>query len=150
MHKTHWKCHLRIYRIYYDMARRCKNPNRVEYLNYWWRWIICEWINFEDFYNDMIESYLNHIQIHWEENTSIDRIDNDWNYCKENCKWSNRFIQWRNKRNNLIYEWKCLSEWCYDLWLNYKKIWQRVKRLNWSFEKSLELIEEYETSNQDK
>ena len=35
---------------------------------------------------------------------SIDRIDNNGNYCKENCRWSTQEVQFRNKRNNLTFK----------------------------------------------
>jgi hypothetical protein len=68
---------------------------------------ICEkWLRFEGFYEDMGDR---------PEGWSIDRIDNSLGYFKENCKWSNKFEQARNKRNNKNLtargETKCLNEW---------------------------------------
>jgi len=33
-------------------------------------------------------------------NMSLERINNDSDYCKKNCKWATRFEQSNNKRNN--------------------------------------------------
>ncbi len=34
----------------------------------------------------------------------LDRIKNNGNYCKKNCKWSTEYQQSRNKRNNRWFE----------------------------------------------
>lgn len=47
---------------------------------------------------------------------SLDRIDNNWNYCKDNCRWVSMKEQWVNRRNNLIYKWKSISQWVELLW----------------------------------
>ena len=90
------------------MKMRCENPNTIQYKNYWWRWISIEWDSFEDFMEDMLESYEEHVLIYWKKNTSIDRIDNNWNYCKDNCKWATRREQCNNRSSNRIitYKWE--------------------------------------------
>ena len=47
----------------------------------------------------MYVSYLQHLQIFSEKETTIDRIDNNKNYCKENCRWVTKAEQQKNKRN---------------------------------------------------
>lgn len=56
----------------------------------------------------MYESYIEHCKKYWRGNTSIDRIDVGWNYCKENCKWATRHEQRMNCRDTVIVEidWK--------------------------------------------
>jgi hypothetical protein len=46
----------------------------------------------------MYESYLNHVEQYWEKETTIDRIDVNYHYCKENCKRSTRKEQRQNQR----------------------------------------------------
>ena len=52
----------------------------------------------------MYESYLEHCNQYWERQTTIDRIDVDWDYCKENCKRSTFDEQNHNKRNLKSYK----------------------------------------------
>jgi len=98
----HWYCtrakRERIYVIWEDMKQRCYNSNNTSYKYYWKRWIKVLWKKFEDFRDDMEKSYLEHCKWKWEKNTTIDRIDVNWNYCKENCRWADYIIQSNNKR----------------------------------------------------
>lgn len=76
-------------RTYYLLRRRCNNPNDVKYPIYGGRWIKCERPTLQDFLNDMSESFYQHVKEYWtwRKNTQIDRIDNNWNYNKDNCRW---------------------------------------------------------------
>lgn len=102
------------------IEQRCNNKNHKAYKNYWWRWIKCEWKNFEEFKNDMYDSY--------KEWLTIDRIDVNWNYCKNNCRWVSYTENNRNKRNNIIIEWITLPEFCEKFNLNYKQTVYRIHR----------------------
>jgi hypothetical protein len=46
----------------------------------------------------MYKSYLKHADIHGEDNTTIDRIDNDLGYEYNNCRWATYSVQSYNKR----------------------------------------------------
>jgi len=107
----HWETKTRLYTIYNSMIARCYRPSHKSYMYYWWFWIECEWITYEDFKRDMYESYLDHVEKYWEDNTTIDRIDNNWNYCKENCRWATKKEQVRNRATTKLYErnWEMLS-----------------------------------------
>lgn len=76
-------------RTYYSLKRRCENSSDRKYHIYWWRWIKCEWSSLKDFISDMGDSFYAHIEEYWtgRKNCQIDRIDNNWNYCKDNCRW---------------------------------------------------------------
>ncbi len=94
------------YNIWGNMKQRCYNPNNPKYKDYGARGItICnEWVdNFEKFCDDMYDSYLDHIKIFGEAGTSIDRIDNNRLYCKDNCRWATTSEQQNNTRLNARY-----------------------------------------------
>ena len=118
---THWMRWTRIYSIYTGIRTRCYNPHEKTYRNYWARWIKCLWNSFEDFYRDMWESYEAHVKEYWEKDTTIERINVDWDYCKENCTWKTKKEQVNNLRTNVIceinWESKTLSEWVKILWI---------------------------------
>jgi hypothetical protein len=86
--------HTRFYKIFHWMVNRCTLPTATNYFRYGWRWIKCEWEgNFDKFRDDMYIEYLEHATKFTEKNTSLDRIDNDWNYCKSNCRWTTQSEQ---------------------------------------------------------
>ena len=93
-HKTHGKCHTRLYTIWAKLKDRTLNPKNKQYNDYGGRGItICdEWKNdFMSFYNWAMENG-------YSDELSIDRIDNDGSYYPENCRWTTKSIQARNTR----------------------------------------------------
>ena len=91
---------MRIYTIWLDMQGRVKwHIGRKRYYN---KWIKCERKSFEDFYKDMWESYEEHCKQYWEKDTTIDRIDWNWNYCKENCRWATYKEQYLNQEKHKV------------------------------------------------
>ena len=84
------------YRIWQLMIQRCHNRKNTNYRAYGERGIfVCpEWRNsFSAFCSDMGERP--------SADHSIDRVDNDGPYCKENCRWTTRLIQARNTRRTI-------------------------------------------------
>jgi hypothetical protein len=80
-----------IYSQWAAMIQRVCNKNNTSYLRYGGRGIkIYEpWKKFENFYNDMGQS--------WHSGLSIERIDNDGHYEPMNCRWATTAEQNRNK-----------------------------------------------------
>jgi len=127
----HWMKGTIIYWRFDAIKSRCNNSNNINYKNYWARWIKCEWKTFEEFYKDMKKDYKSNLQ--------IDRIDNNWNYNKKNCRWITAKENNRNRRNTIMYKWISLWEWCEKLWLKYHTVYDRLNRYWYSFEKALEI-----------
>lgn len=96
----------RFWNIWRSMKQRCLYPKYKDFKYYGGKGInICEsWKRFDNFKEDMYESYTQHVADYGEKDTTIDRIDSNGNYCKENCKWSTLKEQANNKSNNVIKE----------------------------------------------
>jgi len=130
----------RFYRIFCGIKERCDNENRDNYNRYGGRGIKCEWKNFEEFKNDMYESYLIHFGKYGKD-TSIDRINNNGNYCKKNCQFSTIKIQANNTRRNHFITYKnktqTMAQWADELNINRGTLLSRINNYNWSVERSL-------------
>ena len=98
--KTHGESATRFYRIWVKIKLRCLNPNMQDFKYWGGRGInVCDrWLKFENFRDDMYESYLAHVEEFGEKQTSIDRINNDGNYETSNCRWATNLVQAHNKR----------------------------------------------------
>lgn len=88
----------KIYHTYANIVQRCTNVKNPRYVNYGGRGIKNKWKSYKHFYDDMYESFLEHSKKYGGRNTSLDRIDNDGDYCKENCRWATLQEQFRTRR----------------------------------------------------
>ena len=102
--QTHQMCGTRFYNIWKGMNNRTNNPNNASYKHYGGRGIRCLWTNFDEFKRDMFDSYTIHCTTFSEKNTSIDRIEVNGHYSKDNCRWATRSIQSSNTRPRLLTE----------------------------------------------
>ena len=84
----------RLLNIYNDMKQRCYYVNGARYKDYGGRGIkICdEWkSSFKNFKTWSLNNG-------YDDSLTIERIDNDKDYCPENCKWASYQIQSSNQR----------------------------------------------------
>ena len=141
--KQHGMTGKRFYRIWQGMKTRCyyRNPKYNEhYKTYSAKGIkVCDrWLDFENFKEDMYESYLDHCKEFGEENTTLDRIDNDGNYEPSNCRWATYIIQRYNQPEHTFHmitmngETHCLKEWCDILGKNYSTVKRRIYIRGWN------------------
>lgn len=122
----------RAYNIWDSMMGRCYRPKASGYKNYGGRGItVCDrWHSFENFYADMGEP----------NNLTLDRINSDNNYSKENCRWASYTTQANNRRNNLIIEFngkkQTLRAWSEELKVSIRKLYSR-HYAGWDIERML-------------
>jgi hypothetical protein len=123
------------------MKSRCLNPNDKSYHRYGGRGItVCdEWLDFANFYKDMYTKWLFMSRIR--KNISLDRVNNNGSYCKENCRWATPVQQADNRRSNRILtahgETQSLKNWARKLGIKRTTITQRLDAYGWSVEKAL-------------
>lgn len=107
-----------------SMNMRCNNPNYPGYENYGGRGIkICdEWKDFNTFVRDMGPR---------PEGFSLDRIDVNGNYSKDNCRWASFKEQANNRRNTQWVDYRgatyTISELAELLNINYHTLRSRIK-----------------------
>lgn len=132
--KTHGMSNTQMFWVWTTMIQRCTNPKAPHYSNYGGRGIsVCkEWLVFENFIRDMGERPTN---LH-----SIDRIDNNGDYCPENCRWTTRHEQGRNKRTNVMIAHNgtmlCTTDWDKKVGGSNGLVQSRL-RLGWSIDEAL-------------
>lgn len=127
MHTTHGLSQSRIYKVYSGMKKRCYDKNHKIYNRYGGRGItICdEWLNdFMAFYNwSMANGY--------QDNLTIDRIDNNKGYSPDNCRWVTMLEQAQNtsKNVNITYKGKTqtISAWSRETGIPQNTISRRFK-----------------------
>lgn len=132
--RSKYETESRTYKAWAGMKQRCNNPRTSTYSRYGGRGITyaVEWSNFEAFLKDMGEAPVN---------MTLDRIDNNGNYCKENCRWATRKQQANNRKHpSTLYDitlhgvTKAVSKWCSDFGIKYHTALWRLHK-GWSLDK---------------
>ena len=126
---------LRLRKTWRSMKDRCFNPKNARYPRYGARGItVCEdWMSFDSFKKWAMESG-------YTDDLTIDRVDNDGDYCPENCRWVDMKTQCNNRSTNHLLtldgRTQTISEWARELGIPPGVIFQR-KRNGWSDERAL-------------
>lgn len=133
MNERHGYVRTKVYRTWHGMKARCYNQNNQKYPDYGGRGIkvVKRWREkFENFLEDMGEPP--------SKNHSIDRINNNGNYCKSNCRWATIEQQANNKRNNRIITYngktQTLPRWARETGIDRRTIMKRIG-YGWSLDK---------------
>lgn len=123
--------------VWASMKSRCFNQNSPDYKDWGGRGItVClDWLYYENFLNDMLPTY--------QRGLTLDRIDNNGNYTKENCRWATRKVQCNNTRRS---NWEIkisylgitdtVRNWAKYLGVKRTTLGQRIK-YGWSVERIL-------------
>ena len=93
--KINGKYGTKVHRIWRGMLYRCYGEFGADYKDYGGRGIkVCDsWLVFKNFWRDMGDA---------PKGLTLDRINNDEDYSKENCRWANQTTQTRNARSNVM------------------------------------------------
>ena len=122
------------YRCWLNLKQRCMNTKSTKFSDYGGRGIqVCDrWLDFENFLEDMGEK---------PKDLTLDRENNDGDYCPENCRWVTDKEQRRNKRSVKLLEFAgqtlCLTDWAALLGFKQPTLWKRLYVSKWSIEKVL-------------
>jgi hypothetical protein len=123
------------------MNFRCYNEKYERSKYYKGKGIIVEWKNFYEFERDMFSSYLMHLKKYGEKETTIDREDNDKNYCKENCRWATWHEQHQNtgKVKHITHGGLTLTihDWAKKIGITESTLYSRLDKLRMPIEKAL-------------
>ena len=132
----HGKRNTRLYCIWVSMKQRCYNHNNKDFRKYGERGIkVCD-----DWKNNFISFYDWSINNGYQENLTIDRINNNEDYEPNNCRWTDVKTQSNNRRTNIMLEYRgkrqSLTQWANEYNINPSTFNDRLER-GWTMEQAL-------------
>jgi hypothetical protein len=133
-HITHNKSDSRTYRCWAAMLQRCLNPKCMAFPEYGGAGITVskEWTeSFEFFLSDLGEMPIG---------KSLDRINGNLGYSKDNCRWATPREQGQNRKTSRLItfrgETKCIAEWARIVGLSAPTVVSRFNQV-WTAEEAL-------------
>lgn len=123
-----------LYATWSSMKNRCRNPNHHKYKRYGGRGISVDkrWDDFSVFLKDMMPT--------WVKGKTLDRIDNNLSYSKENCRWATKIDQANNTNRNVFLTHKgktlTISQWWRESNVPYQTFVQRIKS-GWNVDEAI-------------
>ena len=133
---SHGKSKTTEWSIWHGIRKRCLCATDQVYPRYGGRGIgLCEeWTN-------SFEAFLRDVGSRPSMKHTLDRIDNNKGYNKENCRWVDWKTQQRNKRNNHLItfqgETKCLIEWAEKFGIRKDTLRRRIMIYKWTIDEAL-------------
>jgi len=113
----------RLFNCYAAARDRCRNPSNPSYSRYGGRGIEFRFNSFQEFLDDIGDSY--------EEGLTLDRKENDGHYEKGNVRWATMKEQSNNRSSNhkLTYrgETQTLTQWAEYFGVPVPTLWKRVQ-----------------------
>ena len=134
---THNMSQTRLYRTWAGIKARCYYTSQPAYKSYGARGIkMCdEWLHSFDAFAKWALSN------GYQDDLTIERIDNDKGYNPDNCKWIGLGEQANNRHSNIKITYKGdtrnLSEWCKIYGKDYYLVHNRMYKLGWDFERAI-------------
>lgn len=129
-------------KIWSDMVHRCTNKSSRVFSLYGGRGItVCEsWLGDDGFLNFLSDMGSK------PDGMTLDRIDNNLGYSKENCRWATMKTQSNNRRSNVFLtangKTMTIAEWSKELGFSKSTIRERLK-LGWSVEQCINTPKRY-------
>lgn len=125
------------YRSWHSMRTRCYDLNADQYESYGGRGIqICQqWC-------DSLATFIDDMGRRPSLRHTLERIDNDGDYCPENCRWATKKEQARNRRSSRMItvgeKTQCAAAWAEESGIPYHTFMKRINSYGWSITKALE------------
>lgn len=125
------------YGLFNGARKRITDTTNKDHHRYGGRGLTFEWPDYIAFKKDMYKSYLKHCEKYGKNNTSLERIDNDKGYSKENCRWATLQEQAKNRRTSkyITYKGKTMivADWAKKLGVSRQTVGYRLRN-GWDFE----------------